>query len=198
MKNLKRVLSLGLASVMLLGMMVMGASAATFSDAADIKNTEAVNMMVALNVIKGKDTGAFDPNGLVTRAEMAKMITMILFGGDEPALAAGSTSKFADVPLNHWARKYIEYCAGDQLKIIAGLGDGNFAPDANVTGTQAAKMALVALGYNAQVYGFENNKDWEININYRANAPEANLYNGLKGLNPSDQITRDQAADRQV
>ena len=194
MKNLKRVLSLGLASVMLLGMMVMGASAATFSDAADIKNTEAVNMMTALNVINGKDTGAFDPNGLVTRAEMAKMITMILFGGEEPALAAGSTSKFSDVALNHWARKYIEYCAGENLGIIAGLGDGTFAPDANITGTQAAKMALVALGYNPTVYGFENNKDWEININYRANTKEANLYNGLKNLNPSAQITRDQAA----
>ena len=82
MKNLKRVLSLGLASVMLLGMMVMGASAASFTDAKDIKNTEAVNLMVALNIIKGKDTGAFDPKGNVTRGEMAKMITMILFGGE--------------------------------------------------------------------------------------------------------------------
>ena len=128
MKNLKRVLSLGLASVMLLGMMVMGASAATFTDAADIKNTEAVNMMVALNVIKGKDTGAFDPNGLVTRAEMAKMITIMLNGGSEPALTANaSNAKFTDIG-GHWAQKYIEYCVSQN--VIAGRGDGTFAPDA--------------------------------------------------------------------
>ena len=193
MKNLKRVLSLGLASVMLLGMMVMGTSAASFSDAEDIKNTEAVNLMVALNIIKGKDTGAFDPKGNVTRGEMAKMITMILFGGEEATLTTSATPKFTDVT-NHWARKYIEYCAGEKQGIIAGMGDGTFAPDAPVTGTAAAKMALVALGYNAKVYGFENNRDWDLNINTVANSKDANLYKGLKALDPSQPITRDQAA----
>ena len=111
MKNLKRVLSLGLASVMLLGMMVMGASAAEtkeFTDASEIQNVEAVTTMAALNVINGKDNGRFDPNGNVTRAEMAKMITIMLNGGKEPVLSTGSTPKFSDVT-THWARKYIEY-----------------------------------------------------------------------------------------
>ncbi|MCI9403254.1 MAG: hypothetical protein HFF04_06245 [Oscillospiraceae bacterium] len=191
MKNLKRVLSLGLASVMLLGMMVMGASAATFSDAADIKNDVAVNMMASLNVINGKDDGSFDPNGTVTRGEMAKMITMIMFGGEEAVLTTSGTPRFTDVT-NHWARKYIEYCAGKG--IIAGMGDNTFAPDAKVTGTAAAKMALVALGYDAKVYKFEGDRDWEININNVANSKGVTLYKGLKALDPSQPITRDQAA----
>ena len=56
MRNLKRVLSLALASVMLLGMMVIGAGAAdkTYADLTDsdkIANQEAVSMMVDLGII---------------------------------------------------------------------------------------------------------------------------------------------------
>ena len=42
MRNLKRALSLTLASVMLLGMMVVGSSAAGFPDVDDTKNVEAI------------------------------------------------------------------------------------------------------------------------------------------------------------
>ena len=80
MNNLKRVLSLGLTGAMLTGMMVMGAGAANFGDADKITHTEAVNTMVALGVLKGKDTGNYDPQGIVTRAEMAKMLREIQDG----------------------------------------------------------------------------------------------------------------------
>ena len=51
MRNLKRVLSLALAALMLMGMMVVGAGAASkdFTDASEIKNVEAVDVMVALD-----------------------------------------------------------------------------------------------------------------------------------------------------
>ena len=62
MKNLKRALSFVMASAMLVGMMVVGSSAVAFGDADQIKNTEAVNTLVALGVLKGKDTGNFDPD----------------------------------------------------------------------------------------------------------------------------------------
>ena len=94
MNNLKRVLSLGLTGAMLSGMMLVGASAADYKDFTDkdeIKNTEAVSTMTLLGVIAGKDTGAFDPAGTVTRAEMAKMITVALHGGKDPVLGIKST-----------------------------------------------------------------------------------------------------------
>lgn len=75
MRNLKRVLSLALASVMLIGMMVVGASAANYDDFSDkdkIVNKEAVSTLVELGVIAGKDDGTYDPTGIVTRGEMAK------------------------------------------------------------------------------------------------------------------------------
>ena len=193
MNNLKRVLSLGLTGAMLSGMMLVGASAADvkdFSDASEIKNQEAVTTMVALNVIAGKDTGAFDPSATVTRAEMAKMITIMLNGGKEPVLSTNATPAYSDIG-GHWAQKYIEYCSKNG--IIAGQGDGTFNPDGTVTGSQAAKMALVALGYDSNVFNFTG-IDWEVNVNSTANAPESDLYDDLSGINPSEGMTRDNAA----
>ena len=89
MRNLKRALSLALAAMMLIGMMVVSAGAASkdFTDKDEITHTEAVNTLVALNVIAGKGDGsAFDPTGTLTRAEMAKLVTYVLNGGVEIAL----------------------------------------------------------------------------------------------------------------
>lgn len=191
MKNLKRIFSLALAGTMLAGMLTVGASAADFTDADSIKNSEAVDTMVALNIINGKDDGSFAPEATVTRAEMAKMITIMLNGGSEPALtASASNAKFTDIG-GHWAQKYIEYCVSQN--VIAGRGDGTFAPDATVTGTEAAKMALTALGYNSEVFNFTG-IDWEVNVNAAANAPSANLYDGLRNINPGGGLSRDNAA----
>ena len=191
MKNLKRIFSLALAGTMLAGMLTVGASAADFTDADSIKNNEAVDTMVALNIINGKDDGSFAPEATVTRAEMAKMITIMLNGGSEPALtASASNAKFTDIG-GHWAQKYIEYCVSQN--VIAGRGDGTFAPDATVTGTEAAKMALTALGYNSEVFNFTG-IDWQVNVNAAANAPSANLYDGLRTIDPSQGLSRDNAA----
>ena len=195
MNNLKRVLSTVLAGTMLAGMMVVGASAATFTDQEDIEHTEAVDTMVTLGVINGKDDGSYDPDAIVTRAEMAKMITLMLNGGKEPVLTVKSNPTYSDID-GHWAEKYIEYCSGDnstKSQIIAGQGDGTFGPDAPVTGSAAAKMALVALGYDASVFHFTG-VDWEINVNGIANSPDADLYDGLEGIDPSNGMTRDEAA----
>ena len=77
MRNLKRALSLAMASIMVLGMMVVGAGAVSYDDFSDkdkIVNDDAVSMLVELNVINGKDDGSFDPEGIVTRAEMATIL----------------------------------------------------------------------------------------------------------------------------
>ena len=147
MRNLKRVLGLALAAVMVMSMMVVGASAASyddFSDKDEIVNKEAVQMLVELGVINGKDDGSYDPTGIVTRAEMAKMICVVLNGGKDPSLGSTVTNSYTDT-VGHWAAGYIEYCT--QLGIVAGKGDGTFAPNDTVTATEASKMLLVALGY---------------------------------------------------
>jgi len=98
MRNLKRALSLALASVMLLGMMVVGSSAA-FTDQAEINNDEAVALINGLEIMVGYEDGSFGPEGTVTRAEAAVVIDKILHGTDiDPTIFTG-TGKFTDVPL---------------------------------------------------------------------------------------------------
>ena len=191
MKNLKRIFSLALAGTMLAGMLTVGASAADFTDDEKIVNQNAVDTMVALNIINGKDDGSFDPEAVVTRAEMAKMITVALNGGKDPVLGTSSTPKFTDIG-GHWAQKYIEYCAN--LGIINGRGDGTFDPNGTVTGTEAAKMMLVAMGYDSTVFKFTG-ADWAINVNTEAsNATPDSLYTGIETIDPSNGLSRDNAA----
>jgi len=186
MRNLKRVLTLVMAIAMMMSLLVVGAGAA-FPDQNKIENTDAVNMNVALGIIKGRDTGAFDPAGNVTRAEMAKMICVMLNGGNEPTLGTKATATYKDTK-GHWAEAYIEYCTS--LGIVAGMGDGTFAPNANVTGTQAAKMLLVALGFDASFEGF-NGASWSVKINVAAN--QKVLYDDL-AIDPNAPLNRDDAA----
>ena len=191
MKNLKRLLSLALTGVMLSGMMVMGANAADFNDSDEIVNVDAVDTMVALNIIKGKDTGDFDPEGLVTRAEMAKMIATAMNGGVEPNFGTKPNPSFTDIK-GHWAESFIEYCYS--MKIISGRGNGIFDPAGNVTGVEAAKMVLTALGYDAEAFQLMG-AEWDTNVNYQATwTCNPSLYEGLNGVNLFQPLTRDNAA----
>ena len=190
MRNLKRALSLGLASVMVIGMMATGAGAVGYDDFTDrdeIVNQEAVQMLVELGVIEGTDEGTYNPTGIVTRAEMATIICRILNGGSDPNLGTTTVNSYTDT-VGHWASGYIEYCT--QLGIVAGDGTGRFNPSATVTGAEAAKMLLVALGYNAE---YENmvGASWAVATNVLAN--QNGLYDGLS-INPSEGLTRDNTA----
>ena len=187
----KKVLSLVLCVAMMLSVMVVGAGAA-FSDQSKIKNTEAVDACTALNIIGGYPDGSFKPEGNITRAEVTKMICVALNGGKEPNLATNATPTFSDVRTNAnsaWAEKYIESCASQG--IVSGVGGGKFAPAGNVTGTQLAKMLLVALGYKSENEGFTGNA-WATNVNTIASAK--GLYAGLEKMDVSAALTRDSAA----
>ena len=192
MRNLKRTLSLALASVMLVGMMSVGASAVNasdFTDADEIVNKDAVSTMTALGIINGKEDGSyFDPTGTVTRAEMAKMLCVAINGGVDPVLGVKDTPTFTDIK-GHWAESYIEYCAANG--IIAGRGNNKFDPTGTVSATEAAKMLLGVLGYNAEKSGLVGN-DWAINTNLLAN--QNGLYKTLANLNANTLLTRDNAA----
>ena len=171
--------------------MVVGAGAA-FSDQSKIKNTEAVDMCTALNIIGGYPDGTFKPEGNITRAEVTKMICVALNGGKEPNVGTNATPTFSDVrtsPSAAWAEGYIESCYAQG--IVSGVGGGKFAPNGNVTATQMAKMLLVALGYNADNEGFTGNA-WATNVNVRAS--QKGLYEDLENIDVNAALTRDNAA----
>ena len=86
MRNLKRALSLVLAVVMVIGLMVVGASAVSyndFSDRGEIVNKDAVSMLTTLGIIEGQPDGSYNPTGDVDRAQMAKMISVALTNNED-------------------------------------------------------------------------------------------------------------------
>lgn len=185
MKSLNRTLSLVLVLVMVMGL--FGIAGAAFTDKDQIENTEAVEAMTALNIINGKPNGSFDPTGIVTRAEMTKMICVALNSGKNPVLGTLTTPTYSDIKGN-WAESYIEYCS--KLGVVAGTGNGTFKPEKTVSGTEAAKMLLVAMGYDSEIEGFVGDS-WEIGVNVRAN--QKDLFKNLS-INPSAGLSRDDAA----
>ena len=170
MRNLKRALSLVLAAAMLIGMMVVGASAVSYNDFTDkdeIVNKDAVSMLVALDIIQGKPDGSYAPTENVDRAQMAKMLSVIMNKGvDNAALYENVSSDLTDISTN-WAKGHINYCY--TTGIIAGRGAGIFDPNADVTALEAAKMLLVAIGYDPTIEGFVGT-DWALNVSAMADS----------------------------
>ena len=132
---------------------------AAFTDEADIKATDAVNMLTALGVIEGDPDGSFRPDATVTRAEMAKMIFVVRNNTIDDSAYENNSSKLTDIN-SHWAKGYIKFC--ESQGIIAGYGDNTFKPDATVTGVEAAKMLLVLTGYDANKAGLVGH-NWSTN-----------------------------------
>lgn len=160
-------------------------SGAAFQDQDQINHKEAVEKLTTLKVLEGRENGMFDPQAQVTRAEMCKIITVILNGGYDPYLKPLIPPTYSDIK-DHWAEGYIEYC--NALGIIAGKGDGSFQPNAAVTETEAAKMMLAAMGYKEPFTG----EGWAIRVHVIGCQIE--LYNLLEAFDPSKPISRDDVA----
>ncbi len=186
MKNLKKVLALVLVVATLMGFATV--ASATFTDASSIEYKEAVDVMEMIGVIDGFTDGSFRPEGNVTRAQMAKMVAYIVAGGEDVGDLYAGANTFSDCT-THWAKGYIAYA--NKTGIVAGVGNGLFRPDGSVTGTQAAKMMLCALGYDAAVEEYTGT-NWAVNT--LADAREAGLLKGLSGVDMSKAMTREQAA----
>ncbi len=175
-----------------------GFNAATFTDAADIQHWEAVASLAKLGVIIEEDDGAFHPTDTLTRAEAAKLITLIFYKGKDPAFLDSDRYYIAekkDIPTfsdiqDHWAEIHIEYCA--ELHILAGRGDGRFDPDSQVTGVELLKMALSMLGYggNEDIVG----DSWAEQTTSLARYTSPSLYEKLENVVLTMPITRDNAA----
>ena len=181
MRNLKRALSLTLASVMLLGMMVIGTSAASYPDVTDEHNVEAIEVLQAVGAMSGSNSGNFNPDSLVSRVEMAIVMANLL--GLDVNYFSGQ-NHFTDVP--SWAGNYVAAC--EASGIISGVGGNNFGTG-DVTATQAALMMLKALGYFQ--YAEDFGTDWA-----RATAQQAaqiRLFEGLDVAN-NTRLTRNQVA----
>ena len=167
MRNLKRALSLALASVMLLGMMVVGTSAA-YDDVSSKENQEAIEVLQAVGIMTGDENGNFNPSAGVTRNEMAVVMSNLM--KYNVANYAG-TSPFTDVP--EWAEPYVAACYTNG--ITSGTGANTYGGNDPVTTAQAALMLLKTLGYFQ--YQSDFGDDWQLETIKRGNRVE--LFTGV-------------------
>ena len=201
MKNLKKVLALVLAVVMIMGTVAV-ASAKDYADIkADSDYAEAIDVLSNLNILDGFKTGEtynFQPDGYFTRAQAAKIVAIVhnaatngkIKGQDAiSSLYSNAQNPFVDCN-NSWALPFINYCR------ITGLADGmtatTYAPERRLTGVQWLKLMLTTLNFDTAKEGYTGT-GWDINVLNRAN--EVGLLEGLpEGWKAIDNIKRGEAA----
>ena len=98
--------------------------------ASDAWYNTAVSTMTKAGIVDGYPDGTFRPDAPITRAEMAKIISLF-------AKLDKSESRFSDIA-GHWAEAYIKLAAGNGW--IVGYPDGTFGPQRNITRAETATM----------------------------------------------------------
>lgn len=183
MRNLKRALALALSSVMLMGMMVVGTSAAGYDDVTAAHDAEAIEVMQAIDVMVGDDAGNFNPDQKVTRAEAAVVIAKLMDLSVEDF--NGSDLTFTDVP--EWA---VPFVAAVQAEgIIAGYDAKTFGSNDTVTAAQYALMTMKVLGYFQ--FDSDYNGNWEMAT--ASQAGKIDLFDGVSA-GVKTPLTREQVA----
>lgn len=198
MKNLKKVLALVLAVVMIMGVVTV-ASAKTYkdADAEAFKNyADAIDALSSLKILDGFEDETFKADGTLTRAQAAKIVAIVhnaatngRIQSDIAALYSNAQNPFVDCNTS-WALPYINYCR------ITGLADGmtatTYAPKREVTGVQFLKLMLTTLNFDTAKEGYTGT-GWDINVLNRANeiGLTAGLEDGWKAIAP---IKRGEAA----
>lgn len=103
-----------------------------------------INQLYQDQVVSGKSDGVFDPDGLITRAELTK-IAILAFGHSISTKV--SAHPFQDVPLNSWFAPYVD--EAKRLGFVSGYDTGGFGPNDFVTRAAALKILLGAAGLDA-------------------------------------------------
>ena len=128
MRNLKRALSLALATVMTLGLMVVGTGAVGYEDVTSEDNVEAIEVLQAVGIMTGDENGNFNPDNTVTRNEMAVIMSQLL---NLDYNYYRGTNPFTDVPQGHWAGDAVQYVYENNL--MGGTDSTTFSPNNTTT-----------------------------------------------------------------
>ena len=190
----KRILALFLAVVTCLSLAV-SASAASISDFKDVDTkawyAEAVTAAVDNGLLYGKSKTQLDPNGLLTRAEMAA-ITNRSFGCYKTA----DISAYKDVAKSKWYYKDVALAV--QMGTYNGVSASSMQPDRAITRQEAIAVVARALQLNLDNYSktdlskFADAKDistWALPY-MKAMVAAGYVHGRTQGLVPQANITR--------
>ena len=143
MRNLRKAVAALLVFVMVIGTVAFAAKVP--EDVIDTEYEEAVTTLAALDILEGRDTGEFDPEGNINRAEFAAVAIRALGLESSVSAAAYEPTSFTDCGSDvQWAWGYINLAS--KQGIIEGYGDGTFGPTDPVTYEQAVAMLVRILG----------------------------------------------------
>ena len=134
---MKKALSIVIAMAMTLSLLTLGAAAkGTYSDTQGTWAEAAIERWSGYGMIQGNN-GKFDPNGDLTRGQMATMLTRLL------KLAAAESAGFSDITDETWCADTVNRCAA--AGIMLG-NNGKAMPNAPITRQEAMVMLARALG----------------------------------------------------
>lgn len=104
--------------------------------------TYQIDWLADNGVLRGYDTGKFQPEKCVNRAEFLKMLYATLERDlDDLGAGAGWASYFSDVDTEAWYWKYLRYAL--QTGSVQGYPDKTFRPDQCVKRVEAVKIATL-------------------------------------------------------
>ena len=195
----KRILALFLAAVSCLSLAVSASAAGTTTrKATDFKDydrsawyAEAVSAAVDNGLLYGKSSTIIDPNGDMTRAEMAAIINRS-FG----CYKAADISQYKDVSKNKWY--YTDIALAAQMGTYNGRSSSSMAPDAPITREEAMTVVARALELDYDSHSktdlskFSDRdkiSNWALPY-VRAMVGADYIHGRTKGLEPLDNITR--------
>ena len=195
----KRILALFLAAVSCLSLAVSASAANTpnrkATDFRDFDRTawyaEAVSAAVDNGLLYGKSSSIIDPNGDMTRAEMAAIINRS-FGCYKTA----DISQYKDVSKSKWYYKDVALAV--QMGTYNGRSSSSMAPDAPISRQEAMTVVARALELDYDAYAktdlsaFSDRSEisnWALPY-VRAMVGADYIHGRTKGLEPLDNITR--------
>ena len=195
----KRILALFLAAVSCLSLAVSASAANTTTrKATDFKDydrtawyAEAVSAAVDNGLLYGKSSTIIDPNGDMTRAEMAAIINRS-FGCYKTA----DISRYKDVAKSKWYYKDVALAV--QMGTYNGRSSSTMAPDAPISRQEAMTVVARALELDYDSYSktdlsaFSDRSEisnWALPY-VRAMVGADYIHGRTKGLEPLDNITR--------
>lgn len=127
------------------------------SDFDDVKGgswyADTVGFMQDKGIINGYEDGTFRPEGKITRAEFAAVVSRFM------GYKTGNAD-YEDVSPDHWAKQYIAAAAENGL--IQGRDDVSFEPDVNLTRAEAVKTICLMLDREIDAQALSGVKDYTV------------------------------------
>ena len=194
----KRILAMLLAVASCLSLAVSASAASAARKATDFKDfdrnawyADAVSAAVDNGLLYGKSSTIIDPNGAMTRAEMAAIINRS-FG----CYKAADISQYKDVAKSKWYYKDVALAV--QMGTYNGRSNSSMAPDSHITRQEAMTVVARALELDYDAYAktdlskFADEKNissWALPY-VRAMVGADYIHGRTKVLAPLDNITR--------